>query len=333
MSDHGLQFTAQSNRPIVRVEFASDEPAYPWYPVHAWLHRAGVYPLLSPSARSLLDVFLWQAWEQQQRPGMVAGQVVASIEQLAAWCGDSTRTTFRAVGLLLEPPAPIVTITGSPACLLAKLGPTLWQPMPGRYLAGRKGRVDATPAATVGTAIDTPVPNLAQNCQRTSAPHREARARQITHSKAREETQIQKTEPGARTRLVSEWPEPDLLGTRAIERRDVRGLLLSLKVWHYAAEALALCPDISVEMVMDTAREVAADHGARNKPRYLAGRLARMLGINLPDCPGSKRLTAEQMAGPLGGIERLRRDRAKLFSIDDGPRGMSSTEYARSEDE
>ena len=174
-----------------------------------------------------------------------------------------------------------------------------------------------------------------QGADAACVPLREARARQITHSKTRDENPIQKPEPQARARRVSEWPEPDLLAQMAIDRGDVRGLLIALGVWHYAAEALAEIPTITVARVMDDARAVGADHKAKNKPRYLAGRLARGFGLALPDCPGVKRFTREQLDQGWGNIQRLRAERAgKAFEqrFHDG-REPTAAEYARTEDE
>src|SRR5579885_413772 len=127
-----------SERPVARVEFEPESPGYAWYPKHAWLHRAGVYPLLTPGARSMMDVMLWRLWEESQQPGHTPGIICgASIEQLAAWYGVSKRSAFRDVEFLLEPPPEVLLITGSPARLLAKLGPTVWEPLPGRHFARR----------------------------------------------------------------------------------------------------------------------------------------------------------------------------------------------------
>ena len=102
-----------------------------------------------------------------------------------------------------------------------------------------------------------------------------------------------------------------------------------------AAEALAEIPTITVARVMDDARAVGADHKAKNKPRYLAGRLARGFGLALPDCPGVKRFTREQLDQGWGNIQRLRAERAgKAFEqrFHDG-REPTAAEYARTEDE
>ena len=302
-----------SNQPITRVEFAQAEPGYPWYPVHAWLHRSGLYPLLTPGARSLLDVMLWQAWEQEKAENSAGGLVIASIEQFAAWCGDTTRTTYRAVGFLLEPPDSVLVITGNPARLLAKRGPTVWEPLPGRSIARRKGGKPEPPP------IDTGLTRLSQNCHETSAPSRD-RARP-SHPKEREiKTENQNQMRGGAQLPVSAihsrgfgmgWPEWTLFGQRAIAAGDVRGMLADMGLGDPLLSATTALPALSCEEIQRVASDVGADRSIvnpRRRPVAVAWRLHRARGMAMPqsNAGGKAKGVGQVLGNPATNPESVR---------------------------
>lgn len=142
----GTAFQFQSHQPHrITVEPVDDSV---WFPVLAWIHRSGLYPILPPIARDMLEVLLWQRWEQARKQGRKDGRLILSVEELAAYLGErggSRRSVFRATAFLLEPPASVLAITGSPARLLARHGTTVWEPLPGRSFAARGQRADSVP--------------------------------------------------------------------------------------------------------------------------------------------------------------------------------------------
>ncbi len=298
---------------IAAITFAPADPGYPWYPVHAWLHRSGLYPLLPPGARGVIDVLLWRDWEQQQNRDGTPGLVIATIDQIAAWCGDSSRTTFRAVGFLLEPTPEVVAITGNPARLLAKRGPTVWEPLPGRSIARRKGGKPEPPP------IDTGLTRLSQNCHETSAPSRD-RARP-SHPKEREiKTENQNQMRGGAQLPVSaihsrgfgmEWPEWTLFGQRSITAGDVRGVLADMKLGGPLLDATAALPALTVAEIVTTCADVFADPGVRNplrRPVAVAWRLHRARGMAMPqsNAGGKAKGVGQVLGNPATNPESVR---------------------------
>jgi len=307
MSEH--RHTVITSTPAERVELHvhTGSPDARWHRFLNCLWDEGVIASLSDRAYRVLGALL--------RLRKDDGTAFASIDTLCTLTGYAERSVQSA----------LKELRSHPRRLLAVIGRDVYEVLPGFTFAGR----------TVLHEPPQDPADLRTVLRPTCVPLMEARARQNTHSKTRDENPIQKPEPQARARRVSEWPEPDLLAQMAIDRGDVRGLLIALGVWHYAAEALAEIPTITVARVMDDARAVGADHKAKNKPRYLAGRLARGFGLTLPDCPGVKRFTREQLDQGWGNIQRLRAERAgKAFEqrFHDG-RGPTAAEYARTEDE
>lgn len=133
-------------QPQIIVQPAEDPQ---WFPMLAWLHRSGLYPRLPQTPRDLLQVLCWQRWEQR------TPRVIATIDQLAGWLGlTSPKAAYDAVRFLLEPPATIIEITGLPPRLLAKHGPTVWEPLPGRRFASRATTGDS-PQSETGPPVFT----------------------------------------------------------------------------------------------------------------------------------------------------------------------------------
>lgn len=129
-------------QPQIIVQPAEDPQ---WFPMLAWLHRSGLYPRLPQTPRDMIEVLCWQRWEQRR------AHVHATIDQLANWLGlRSPKAAYDAVRFLLEPPADIIAITGHPARLLAKHGPTVWEPLPGRRFASRATMTGDSPQSETG---------------------------------------------------------------------------------------------------------------------------------------------------------------------------------------
>lgn len=268
------------------IEPVQPEPGYLFYPVHAWLHRSGLYPLLPPGARSLLDVLLWQEWEQRQRGDCPAGLVTATIEQFAAWCGCSSRTTYRDIGFLLEPSPAVLIITGTPARLLAQHGPTIWEPLPGRVIARRKPTSDPPPT-------DGRLTRVSKLCHENSALNRDSA--RPSHTKDIQTKTEERGNTGERARpettpIVARgfgmgWPEWSLFGQRAIASGDVRGVLADMKLGGPLLDATAALPHLTVHEIRDVAAAVAIDPEIRNplrRPVAVAWRLHRARGMAMP---------------------------------------------------
>lgn len=306
------------HRTFIATDYPSEiivRPASPddgrWYPVLAWIHRSGLYPLLPQTARNLLEVLLWQRWEQK-RP-----QVVATVEEVACWLGFTPKAVYSAQAVLLDPPPDVAAITGTPARLLAKHGPTVWEPLPGRSFASRTPQALPAPPE-----MDSPQGECRFTLERKLSPQGE---NALGNARAPNQTQEEKTETGFGAVIPSGFATVAFV-ERYAKARSVQGGLgwggfpliwnldgclsprLALgcfEVSDWKRDALlSLVPDLTVAEIDHVARAIKSRmRGVDEPPAVLCWRLARAHGKHMPKC--------ERGADRARSLEELRERRVQ----------------------
>lgn len=251
-----------------------------WHRCLNALHDEGIIPGLTDQGLRVLTVFL-------RINDAVTGTLDASTGLVQVTIARLMELTGRGRTFVYEGRAELLR---HQRALLAHHGRDKYAVMPGWTWAGRPQGADRV--------VRTARTNRPQGADGVY----EERAR-ATHPREHEDRLDQEGRGGTAVRGVGGWPTLTEAGRCAVERGNVSGVLQDLRVWPYMADALAECPKITVQHVLQVAAEVAIDPKPQNKPICLGRRLARTFGVKIPKAPTPRRGVTP--AG-LEGIEALR---------------------------
>lgn len=270
----GTDFRVQSDR-LVRVTIEPVREEY-WFGVLD-LFVDHFVPILG-GAEVKVQLFMFR--QRDRISGVVSDIPQSKIAQVLDLSPAAVSSSVRTLTSLfdLETRRPI---------LLHQQSPTSWLVAPACRFRGAR----VQPAEERVQPNERPFSRL----NTEPAPSRDTRAR-TNQTKSSDRESEPKAGEHARGSVVG-WPSLDLFGERALQRGDVAGVLTALRVWAYAAEALASSKAITCDRVLRVAAEVSVDKSAGNKPFCLAKRLARELGVELPPVPGSRRMVTPELQG------------------------------------